>query len=519
MTHMAGLAALCLLLAFSLSSSQSTLRSAEEISAHQPPAAAPPPPAPAAPPHVRGLLRTKQTAHLNAEHTCRCGSRVVQSIRQKLLPVSDVHLTSCWTGVLCGKPLTPALFVVYLCLTDAHLNKDDDKVGLFIAASVGTFALMAAVYCIYNKFYTKQQYLHTQLSDDSGRWIDPHKSGDGLEPALPAGNVRWAWLRMYKYSHLICHREQSGITTKKTVNKRKTDEQREKKKRRDKMRLKIKIETLPSQADTKRARLPAEDKWASPTSFASLISWFSFVLSITGQLGHQPRGRSFLFIDVMQRLLGLLGFISCSSCNARQLWNVYIQWSHMQKPRFLPAMRGNVMTMNYPQLMSQVSSITDFTTDPTDPPPVFFHTSAGFGATEVQRAGYGSLSDTPSIISVPPSLSPPPTAMPFPPLFLSSHSLRTISAKDLEKSWNWRWMPTLAPWPQRVTEEVVVLKCAWCSFLFSYVLMSLLRIHLTEIPAVHLFQTRRINLHIQPNPKWAVRKWEVKQLYLMFLPL
>ncbi|KAF3853433.1 hypothetical protein F7725_014121 [Dissostichus mawsoni] len=53
---------------------------------------------------------------------------------------------------------------------------------------------------------------------------------------------------------------------------------------------------------------------------------------------------------------------------------------------------------------------------------------------DVQRAGYGSLSDTPSIISVPPSLSPPPSAMPFPPLFLSSHSLRTISAKDLEKS-------------------------------------------------------------------------------------
>lgn len=69
-----------------------------------------------------------------------------------------------------------------------------------------------------------------------------------------------------------------------------------------------------------------------------------------------------------------------------------------------------------------------------DPPLVFFHASVGSSAVDVRKAGYGSLSDTPSIISVPPSLSPPPSAMPFPPLFLSSHSLRTISAKDLEKS-------------------------------------------------------------------------------------
>lgn len=52
---------------------------------------------------------------------------------------------------------------------DAQLDKDNAKVGLFIAAAMGTFALMAAVYCIYNKFYTKQQYLHTQLNDDTGR--------------------------------------------------------------------------------------------------------------------------------------------------------------------------------------------------------------------------------------------------------------------------------------------------------------------------------------------------------------
>lgn len=77
---------------------------------------------------------------------------------------------------------------------------------------------------------------------------------------------------------------------------------------------------------------------------------------------------------------------------------------------------------------------TDLTTDPMDPPPVFFHASAGSSAVDVQKAGYGSLSDTPSIISVPPCLSPLPSAMPFPPLFLSRQSLRTISAKDLEKS-------------------------------------------------------------------------------------
>nr|XP_046233089.1 uncharacterized protein LOC124052645 [Scatophagus argus] len=189
-TQMAGLAALCLLLVFPLSSSQSTLQSEQEISGHQAPAGPPLPP-----PQIRDLLRKEENTHLNAMQTY------------------------------------------------ARLDKDNAKVGLFIAASIGTFVLMAAVYCIYNKFYTKQQYLHTQLNDD-----------------------------------------------------------------------------------------------------------------------------------------------------------------------------------------------LDLTADPMDPPPVFFHASVASSAADVRKAGYGSLSDTPSIISVPPSLSPPPSAMPFPPLFLSSHSLRTISAKDLEKS-------------------------------------------------------------------------------------
>lgn len=61
---------------------------------------------------------------------------------------------------------------VFVPSTDTHLDKDSAKMGLFIAASIGTFALMAVVYCIYNKFYNKQQYLHTQLNDDSGKLSD-----------------------------------------------------------------------------------------------------------------------------------------------------------------------------------------------------------------------------------------------------------------------------------------------------------------------------------------------------------
>ncbi|XP_077407116.1 uncharacterized protein LOC144038459 [Vanacampus margaritifer] len=77
--------------------------------------------------------------------------------------------------------------------------------------------------------------------------------------------------------------------------------------------------------------------------------------------------------------------------------------------------------------------------DPLGSPSVYFQASS---EADVRRAGYGSLSDTPSVISVPPYLSPPPSAMPFPPLFASassasrspSRSLRTISAKDLQRS-------------------------------------------------------------------------------------
>ena len=54
------------------------------------------------------------------------------------------------------------------------------------------------------------------------------------------------------------------------------------------------------------------------------------------------------------------------------------------------------------------------------------------------REGYGALSDTPSIITLPPALSPPPSTSTFSSLSLSPPSpLKTISAQDLEKSFLW----------------------------------------------------------------------------------
>ncbi|KAF7653759.1 hypothetical protein LDENG_00078770 [Lucifuga dentata] len=113
MTLMEILAAFFLLLFLPLSNSQ------EGINAQQAPAAPPPSP------HIQDLLRKDETAPLNAKRTY------------------------------------------------AHVDKDDAKVIIFIAAAMGTIALMSAVYCIYNKFYTKQPYLHTQLDDDSDLTADP----------------------------------------------------------------------------------------------------------------------------------------------------------------------------------------------------------------------------------------------------------------------------------------------------------------------------------------------------------
>ncbi|KAG1944504.1 hypothetical protein F2P79_014807 [Pimephales promelas] len=47
--------------------------------------------------------------------------------------------------------------------TYAHLTLNNNKLAVFIAAAVGTLALMAGVYCIYIQFYNKSIYSHTQL--------------------------------------------------------------------------------------------------------------------------------------------------------------------------------------------------------------------------------------------------------------------------------------------------------------------------------------------------------------------
>lgn len=54
---------------------------------------------------------------------------------------------------------------VFLIVTDVHLSKDSNKLGVFIAAAAGTLTLMAVVYCIYNQFYTKNIYAHAQLHE------------------------------------------------------------------------------------------------------------------------------------------------------------------------------------------------------------------------------------------------------------------------------------------------------------------------------------------------------------------
>uniref|UniRef100_A0A096M5G6 Uncharacterized protein n=1 Tax=Poecilia formosa TaxID=48698 RepID=A0A096M5G6_POEFO len=85
-------------------------------------------------------------------------------------------------------------------------------------------------------------------------------------------------------------------------------------------------------------------------------------------------------------------------------------------------------------LHAQLQDDPEGTADALDAPGFFHGPAADSSSMSLQKSGYGSLADTPSIISMAPSLSPPPAAMPFPPLFLSSRSLRTISAQDLEKS-------------------------------------------------------------------------------------
>lgn len=132
MMHGGVVAALCLL----LSSPPSTLQS-KQGDLHAPPA----------PPHasaLRGGEETKQTRRCDPNKRCTLERQIC-----------------CVLTAACVR-----------ASSDASLDQGNAKVGLFIAASVGTFALMAAVYCIYTRFYTKQQYLHTQLNNDSGKRVD-----------------------------------------------------------------------------------------------------------------------------------------------------------------------------------------------------------------------------------------------------------------------------------------------------------------------------------------------------------
>ncbi|XP_077595875.1 uncharacterized protein LOC144212111 [Stigmatopora nigra] len=78
--------------------------------------------------------------------------------------------------------------------TTNHLNakptppvdQGSSKVGVFIAAAVGTCTLMAAVYCIYNKFYNKQPYLHTYLREDQDPHPDLRPTGYGTLSDTPS---------------------------------------------------------------------------------------------------------------------------------------------------------------------------------------------------------------------------------------------------------------------------------------------------------------------------------------------
>ncbi|XP_021432389.1 uncharacterized protein LOC110499580 [Oncorhynchus mykiss] len=88
-------------------------------------------------------------------------------------------------------------------------------------------------------------------------------------------------------------------------------------------------------------------------------------------------------------------------------------------------------------LHTQLHDDSELTLDLPEAPPVFFHGSVGAmdRKGEVRGSGNGSfISNTPSTISVPPRLSPPPSAVPYLPLFLASYPLRTISVRDLERS-------------------------------------------------------------------------------------
>lgn len=145
MMHGAVVAALCLLLLSPPSTLQSTQGDLHSSRAS---------------PHVRELQGEEEAARLDTKQTCRCDRN-----RRCTL---DLHICCVLTAACVWAS------------SAASLDKGSAKVGLFIAASVGTFALMAAVYCIYTRFYTKQQYLHMQLNSDSGKCGDFCNTVNGL---------------------------------------------------------------------------------------------------------------------------------------------------------------------------------------------------------------------------------------------------------------------------------------------------------------------------------------------------
>ncbi|XP_058248227.1 uncharacterized protein LOC131354507 [Hemibagrus wyckioides] len=84
---------------------------------------------------------------------------------------------------------------------------------------------------------------------------------------------------------------------------------------------------------------------------------------------------------------------------------------------------------------------TDSSVDISELSPPVFHSCGQLEGWMVRGMGkgggasYGSLSDTPSIITLPPALSPPPLASPFPPPRPARPApLRTISAQELQKN-------------------------------------------------------------------------------------
>ncbi len=78
----------------------------------------------------------------------------------------------------------PCDLCVCFTLTDVHMMKNNNKLGVFIAAAVGTLTLMAVVYCIYNQFYTKNIYTHSQLHESGTRRINRSTRASQSQNAL-----------------------------------------------------------------------------------------------------------------------------------------------------------------------------------------------------------------------------------------------------------------------------------------------------------------------------------------------